>query len=117
MLENELLKDGFLLAGRWSRGRPQPIYSPYDGKEIRSVHVADREALQSAIAAADQAFSSTRKLPSYERQRILRVVSDRIGKHRDDFSRAMALEAGKPLKAARIEVERAIFTFAVAAEE
>jgi len=29
----------------------------------------------------------------------------------------MALEAGKPLKAARIEVERAIFTFAVAAEE
>src|SRR2546421_3801401 len=117
MLENELLKDGFLLAGRWTRGRPQPIYSPYDGKEIRSVHIADKEALQSAITAAERAFSTTRKLPSYERQRILRAVSDGIRNHRDEFSRAMALEAGKPLKAARIEVERAIFTFAVAAEE
>jgi len=106
-----------LLAGRWTAGRPQPIHSPYDGKQIRTVHLADREALQSAIAAADQAFAVTRKLPAYERQRVLRTVSEGIGIHRDDFARAMALEAGKPLKRARIEVERAIFTFAVAAEE
>ena len=117
MLENDLLKDGFLLAGKWTAGSPQPIRSPYDGKEIRSVHMADREALQSAIAAADEAFAVTRKLPAYERQRVLRAVSDRISSHRDNFARAMALEAGKPLKTARIEVERAIFTFAVAAEE
>lgn len=117
MLENDLLKDGFLLAGEWTSGSPQPIHSPYDGKEIRSVHMANREALQSAIVAADEAFAVTRKLPAYERQRVLRAVSDAISSHRDDFARAMALEAGKPLKAARIEVERAIFTFAVAAEE
>lgn len=114
---NELLNDGFLLDGRWMNGNPQPIHSPFTRKEIRSVHLADRVALESAIAAADRAFAITRKLPAYERQRILRCVSDGINKHREEFSRMMALEAGKPLKAARLEVERAIFTFAIAAEE
>jgi acyl-CoA reductase-like NAD-dependent aldehyde dehydrogenase len=33
------------------------------------------------------------------------------------LARIMALEAGKPLKASRVEVDRAVFTFAVAAEE
>lgn len=117
MLENDLLNDGFLLAGKWTSGKPQPIHSPYDGGEIRTVQMADREALQAAISAADQAFAITRQLPGYERQRILRAVSNGIQTHRDDFARMMALEAGKPLKAAHVEVERAIFTFAVAAEE
>jgi len=114
---SDLLKDGFLVSGRWMEGTPQPIHSPYDGKQIRSVHLADQESLQSAIAAAHQAFSDTRKVPAYERQRMLRAVSEGIRKHQDEFSRMMALEAGKPLKAAHAEVERAIFTFAVAAEE
>jgi acyl-CoA reductase-like NAD-dependent aldehyde dehydrogenase len=117
MLENDLLKGGFLLAGKWTVGTLQPIHSPYDGGEIRSVHMADRGALQSAIAAADQAFAVTRRLPAYERQRVLKAVSDGIRAHADHFARTMALEAGKPLKAARIEVERAIFTFAIAAQE
>src|SRR5436190_4916611 len=114
---SDLLKDGYLLNGRWVKGNPQPIYSPYSGKEIRSVHLADKESLQCAIAAAEQAFAITRNLPAYERQRVLRAVSEGIEKHREEFARMMALEAGKPLKAGRLEVERAIFTFATAAEE
>ena len=35
----------------------------------------------------------------------------------DDFARTIALEAGKPIKTARVEAERAAFTFRVAAEE
>jgi acyl-CoA reductase-like NAD-dependent aldehyde dehydrogenase len=114
---SDLLKDGYLLNGRWMKGNLQPIYSPYSGKEIRSVHLADKERLQSAIAAAEHAFSSTRRLPAHERQRVLEAVSEGIEKHSEEFARMMALEAGKPVKAARLEVERAIFTFATAAEE
>ncbi len=36
---------------------------------------------------------------------------------KEEFSRTLCQEAGKPIKAARSEVERAIFTFTVAAEE
>jgi glyceraldehyde-3-phosphate dehydrogenase (NADP+) len=44
-------------------------------------------------------------------------VSENITERKQEFARTMAQEAGKPIKAARTEVERAIFTFHVAAEE
>ena len=48
---------------------------------------------------------------------MLRRVSENISERKQEFARTMAQEAGKPIKAARTEVERAIFTFNVAAEE
>src|SRR5580698_7936040 len=56
-------------------------------------------------------------MPGYEKQAILRAISEGISKRREEFARLIALEAGKPLRTARVEVDRAIFTFAVAAEE
>src|SRR6267154_1209372 len=40
-----------------------------------------------------------------------------MGERKEEFARTLAQEAGKPIRAARIEVERAVFTFNVAAEE
>jgi acyl-CoA reductase-like NAD-dependent aldehyde dehydrogenase len=76
-----------------------------------------REHAEAAIAAAVKAFGTTRRLPAFERQRVLRRVSENITERKQEFARTMAQEAGKPIKAARTEVERAIFTFNVAAEE
>jgi acyl-CoA reductase-like NAD-dependent aldehyde dehydrogenase len=70
-----------------------------------------------AIQAAVRAFEVTRKLPSYERQRVLRAVAQGITDRREEFARTIALEAGKPIRTARAEVERATFTFNIAAEE
>src|SRR5205085_12308342 len=53
----------------------------------------------------------------FERQRILRAISAGIEENSEEFARLVALEAGKPIKTARVEVDRAIFTFSVAAEE
>src|SRR4029077_817855 len=57
------------------------------------------------------------RLPAFERQRVLRRVSETLTERKQEFARTMAQEAGKPIKAARTEVERGIFTFNVAAEE
>ncbi len=111
------LKQGFLLDGQWVQGSPEPVRSPYDGSEVGTVDRAGKEDLRAAISAAVKAFEVTRKLPAYRRQQVLAATSREISDHREEFARMMALEAGKPLKAARLEVERAIFTFAVAAEE
>jgi len=70
-----------------------------------------------AIASAVKAFGTTRRLPAFERQRVLRRVAQSISQQKDEFSRTLAQEAGKPIKAARTEVDRAVFTFNVAAEE
>src|SRR5207247_1228367 len=70
-----------------------------------------------AIAAADRAFETTRKLPSWKKEEILDKISAGIAARRDEFARTIALEAGKPMKVARAEADRAVFTFKVAAEE
>jgi acyl-CoA reductase-like NAD-dependent aldehyde dehydrogenase len=109
---------GFLLDGKWhSSGDVIEIHAPGTGQLVGTTRRATAAHAEAAIAAAVGAFETTRKMGSYERQRILRAVSAGIEKYRDEFARIMALEAGKPLKAARVEVDRAIFTFSVAAEE
>jgi acyl-CoA reductase-like NAD-dependent aldehyde dehydrogenase len=109
---------GFFVDGRWmEEGDPVEIKSPYDGSVIASVFQGRREHAEAAIAAAVKAFGTTRRLPAFERQRVLRRVSESISERKQEFARTMAQEAGKPIKAARTEVERAIFTFNVAAEE
>ncbi|HEV8383614.1 MAG TPA: aldehyde dehydrogenase family protein [Candidatus Acidoferrales bacterium] len=109
---------GFLLDGRWLReGEPWEIFAPHDGSVVGATCRATRAHLDAAIAAAERAFESTRKMPAYERRRILQAMSDGVAAKREELARLMALEAGKPIKTARAEVDRAIFTFALAAEE
>ncbi len=109
---------GFYLSGKWvEEGTPVEIRAPYDGTPIAQVFQATREHAEAAIRAAVRAFGTTRKLPAFERQRVLRSIAQYITSRKEEFSRTLAQEAGKPLKAARTEVERSIFTFTVAAEE
>ena len=73
--------------------------------------------MEQAIAASARAFHATRKMAPQERRGILLAVANGIAEHKDEFVRLLALEAGKPVKAARVEVDRAVFTFTLAAEE
>jgi acyl-CoA reductase-like NAD-dependent aldehyde dehydrogenase len=93
------------------------VKAPYDGAVVGRVFQGRRQHAEAAIAAAVKAFGTTRRLPAFERQRVLRRVAEGITKRKEEFSRTLCQEAGKPIKAARTEVERAIFTFTVAAEE
>lgn len=109
---------GFFLDGKWvAEGEAIEVMSPYDGTVVGSTFRATATHAELAICAAERAFEITRKMAGYERQRILREISEGIRTRLEEFANLMALEAGKPLRTARVEVERAIFTFAVAAEE
>ena len=108
----------FLLNGKFvTDGNTVEIRAPYDGELVGTLTYGTRENVLQAIAAAQRAFSTTRRLPAYERQRVLRTISQALAERKEEFARVLAVEAGKPIKAARTEVERAIFTFQVAAEE
>src|SRR5437879_6962551 len=109
---------GFFVDGKWiEQGELMEIRTPYDHGVIANVFQGTRQHAEAAIAAAVKAFGTTRRLPAFERQRVLRRVAQTMVERKDEFSRTLAQEAGKPIKAARTEVERAIFTFNVAAEE
>jgi acyl-CoA reductase-like NAD-dependent aldehyde dehydrogenase len=114
----EVATHGFLVDGKWVEdGDVIDIKAPYDGAIVGRVFQGRRSHAEGAIAAAVKAFGTTRRLPAFERQRVLRRVAEGIAKRKEEFSRTLCQEAGKPIKAARTEVERAIFTFSVAAEE
>src|ERR1700728_1936903 len=95
---------GFLIDGRWMEdGDLVDVRSPFDGAVVGRVVQARREHAEAAIAAAVKAFGTTRRLPAFERQRVLRSVAQATSERRDEFSRTLSPEAGKPLKLARIE--------------
>jgi acyl-CoA reductase-like NAD-dependent aldehyde dehydrogenase len=93
------------------------IRSPYDDSLVGRVHRAGPDDVEQAIAAAVQSFQTTRRLASWQREDVLKRVAEAIRGRREEFARTIALEAGKPIKAARTEVDRAAFTFSIAAEE
>src|ERR1041384_4604942 len=118
MTASPVTTKGFFLDGKWIEdGSLVEIRSPYDQSVVGEVFQGRREHAESAIAASVKAFGTTRRLPAFERQRVLRQVAATITARKEEFARTMALESGKPLKVSRTEVERGIFTFNVAAEE
>jgi acyl-CoA reductase-like NAD-dependent aldehyde dehydrogenase len=78
---------------------------------------ARREDTDAAIAAAGRAAPMMADMPAYQRSEILSRAATLIRERRDDLARTIAAEAGKALKFARAEVDRAFHTFTIAAEE
>ena len=56
-------------------------------------------------------------LPAHKRAEILVRVAGALGRRADEVARQIAAEAGKPLKAARVEVARAMSTYTMSAVE
>jgi acyl-CoA reductase-like NAD-dependent aldehyde dehydrogenase len=116
--ETPVATHGFYIDGKWlEEGDLLEVRAPYDGTLIARVHQGRREHAEAAIAAAVKAFATTRRLPAFERQRVLRQIATGIHDRKEELARTLAQEAGKPIKSARAEVDRAVFTFNIAAEE
>jgi glyceraldehyde-3-phosphate dehydrogenase (NADP+) len=107
------------LAGRWVESPDVlEVANPADAANpAGATFNATPEQYDEAVEAAVAAFEVTRKLPAYERGRILREVSAGIKARREELGRLIALEAGKPIRDALVEVDRAVLTFRLGAEE
>jgi acyl-CoA reductase-like NAD-dependent aldehyde dehydrogenase len=116
--QTELGELGIVLGGaEVETGETYEVRSPYDGAPVALVHRAGPAEVERAIAGAAAAFETTRHLPSWRREQVLEAVAAGISARRDELARTIALEAGKPIKTARVEADRAAYTFQVAAEE
>ena len=107
--ERKLLIDGeWVETGDWVE-----IASPYDGSPIARVAKAGAAETRQALDAAARAMESP--LPAHKRAEILVRVAGALGERADEAARQISAEAGKPLKAARVEVARAMSTYTMAA--
>ncbi len=109
---------GFYLNGNWHvHGRESVITSPFDRTVVAVVSEATSDDVETAILSAVEAFAVTRKLSSHKRASVLSKIATGIRIRHEEFARTICQEAGKPIKVARLEVDRGIYTFEVAAEE
>lgn len=107
-----------LIDGQWVDGGPAlEVKNKYDGTLVGTVPTARKEDVDTAIAAAERAEDVMADLPAYKRADILFRAAALIRERADDLSKTIAAEAGKALKFARAEVDRAISTFTIASEE
>jgi acyl-CoA reductase-like NAD-dependent aldehyde dehydrogenase len=102
-----------------ARGRRETavIRAPHDGSEVGVCDLAGPEDVRAALDAAVAAAPGCRAIPAYERATALRRIADGLTAERGEMARTLALEAGKPVSQARLEIDRAIFVFRDAAEE
>ncbi len=107
------------LAGRWVESDdPLVVTNPAHPDEPAGATFNATEAqYEEAVEAAVAAFEVTRVLPAYERGAILRNISAGIKARREELGRTITLEAGKPIRDSLVEVDRAILTFRLGAEE
>ncbi len=93
------------LAGRWVESPDiLQIANPADPTTpAGSTYNATEAQYDEAVDAAVAAFEVTRKLPAYERSRILHEISAGIRARREELGRLIALEAGQadPRRAGR----------------
>ncbi|MGH7232606.1 MAG: aldehyde dehydrogenase family protein [Nitrospiraceae bacterium] len=108
----------FLIGRQWKQtALTAPVTNPYTRQKVADVCQAGKQEAEEAVVTALQAFSQMRRLPSYARATALAKIAGSIADRLDELARTVTAEAGKPLSDARREVNRAIQTFTVAAEE
>ncbi len=93
------------------------VLDKYTGEIATRVAMADAEAIDRAIGAAEAAATPMRELRAYERQTVLDHCVQRFRDRAEELTMALCIEAGKPINDARGEVSRLIDTFRVASEE
>lgn len=118
-------KDGIpefklFLGGRWtvsSEGGTFDVDSPIDDSVIARVQAATEVDVREAISFAYGARKAIRDIPAIDRIEILNRARHAIEEHRDDFVRALVLEAGKPISSALGEVNASLHRIKMTMEE
>jgi acyl-CoA reductase-like NAD-dependent aldehyde dehydrogenase len=105
-----------LVAGEWvETGEWREVRSPHSGEVIGRVPQANAELARRAVDAAARAMEDP--LPAHQRAGILDRVAELLTERHDEVARTICAEAGKPMKAARVEAQRAVSTYTIAAAE
>jgi acyl-CoA reductase-like NAD-dependent aldehyde dehydrogenase len=105
-----------LIGGEWvETGDWLEVRSPYSGEVVGRVAKGGADEARRAVDAAERAMRDP--LPAHKRAEVLVRVAGALGRRHDEVARLISDEAGKPMKAARLEAKRAMSTYTFAAVE
>ena len=107
------------LAGRWFESPDRLVVTnpARPNEPAGATYYATPAQYEEAVTAAVAAFEETRRMPAFERSAALRHISAGIAARREEIARIIVAESGKPIRDSLGEVDRAMLTFRIAAEE
>jgi betaine-aldehyde dehydrogenase len=90
--------DGESAAGA---GETEPVLNPATGEEIARAPRSSAEDVDRAVMAARRAFDGWSNTTPAQRSGVLLALADLVEEHGDELARIEALNAGKPIEAAK----------------
>jgi acyl-CoA reductase-like NAD-dependent aldehyde dehydrogenase len=102
--------------GSSGSGEVIEVYAPFDARLVGRVPSCGADEVRAAVSSARDAFERA-DYHRFERAASLDAAARALATHQEEFAQLIALEAAKPIRTARVEVQRAAGTFAFAAAE
>ncbi len=93
------------------------VLNPYTGEPAAEVARATPQDFEAAVVAAQAGFDRMRALPRHARRDLLVKIASALEARRAELGAAIAVSCGKPISQALGEVDRAVITFSLAADE
>ena len=93
------------------------VLAPFTGQVAATAVEGTAADLEAAIVAAEAGFRAMRALPRHARRDLLTRVAEALTRDRQALGEELAVSCGKPIGQALGEVDRAILTFSLAADE
>jgi succinate-semialdehyde dehydrogenase / glutarate-semialdehyde dehydrogenase len=84
-------------------GKVLTVINPATGEAIGNVAHAEKADLDLALAAAQKGFAAWRKVPAFERYKVLRKAAEILRANANEIATKMTMEQGKPLVEAKGE--------------
>ncbi|MBS4198319.1 aldehyde dehydrogenase family protein [Bacillus sp. FJAT-49732] len=112
------MKIGLFMDGKFEDAeKTYELTNPYNDEVIAEVAEGKTVDMEKAIASAHEAFQTMKKMPAVERANILFAAARLLAEKKEEFAKLITAESGKPISAARAEVDRSVQTLQFSGEE
>jgi glyceraldehyde-3-phosphate dehydrogenase (NADP+) len=105
----------FINGKRVEKDKRVEVINPYNDEVVQTLGRSEEPDILLATRIAREGAQKMKRMPAGDRSRILERAAAIIQRRKDEFSRAIALEAGKTITEARGEVDRAANTMKLSA--
>lgn len=93
------------------------IKNPFNKNIVSRVYKSESGHVEASLNYLTGIFTEYRNTPAYLKSALLELISYKISERKEDLSRLISLETGKPIKYSGIEIDRAALTFKIGSEE
>jgi acyl-CoA reductase-like NAD-dependent aldehyde dehydrogenase len=88
----------------------ETLTAPWDGAPVAVIHQSTPELFERAVQAARGAAPKLAAMSNFQRAELLDRIGQLLRRDHDEYASLLCSETGKPIREARVEVDRAIQT-------